>query len=102
MARSKSSAAFESVDITGEIGPIGTQWREPARPMYSYDRPAYTFWNGVVKGLMRKRKLTVEQALEILQSKLVRWMLDGHEGEIEALGEKLGAEIDVKGFPFSK
>lgn len=70
-------------DISGDIGPLYDR-REPVKvPMYSYDRPAYIVWQGVFNALLDQGK-TEEQAIDILQSKHMRWALDGELSDILA------------------
>ncbi len=61
--------------------------------MYSYDRPAYNFWQGFYETLI-KRGLTHEQALEELSSTGTRHFLDQEDVQIKRLGSEL-AEIYV-------
>lgn len=82
---------YEQTDITSDIGPLYPSSDSPKNPMYSYSRPAYTFWQGFYDGL-RKKGMTHEKAMEVLQSKAARHMLDGHDDEIKTLGEKLATE----------
>jgi len=81
-------------DITCKIGPL-FEHKESEIPMYSYDRPAYLFWNGVAKGL-KKSGATNKEIQWWLQSKCARWMLDGMGEEVEKFGEKCGKEQDIK------
>lgn len=70
-------------DITGKIGTFDGQSEVP---MYSFDRVAHLFWQGVYNEL-RERGWTQKQAFEFLQSKHPRWMLDGTTGEeLEHMG----------------
>jgi hypothetical protein len=82
-------------DITADIGPLHTR-TEPAKiPMFSYERPAYLFWQFVFEGLQEKG-WTEEQAIHWLQSKGPRWELDGTLGEaIAALGKQWAAKVAV-------
>ena len=63
-----------NADYTKEIQDLG---------MYSYERPAWVFWNAVMNSLIKNQGLTKEQALEWLDSKHARWMLDQLEEVIE-------------------
>ena len=78
-------------DYTGRVGPLdplhGVDW-----PMYSFDRPAFCFWNGFANGL-RRDGWTEDQIKNTLQSKDVRWMLDGYDQEIDDFGEKFAARL---------
>lgn len=64
-----------SIDITGKIGPLNNTFINPEWPMYSYERPAYIFWNAIANGL-HKAGWTEEQIREWLQSKGPRHALD--------------------------
>ena len=75
-------------DITGDIGQMVAGPDECKYPMYSYSRIASHFWQGFYEGL-RERKFTHEQAINEMQSKGVRWMLDGDADKLS----KLGAEM---------
>lgn len=77
---------MKTIDITGKIGPLGSdcEW-----PMYSYNRAAYTLWNGIANGL-KARRWTEKQIRDWLQSKSPRWALDG---ELGVSLEKLGMEF---------
>lgn len=66
-------------DFTVIVGDLG---------MYSYDRPAWTYWNAFANQLVMEG-YTKEQALEILKSKHMRWMLDVEgEDKIERAAER--------------
>ena len=77
----------ESKDYTGKFCDLhpstNTEW-----PMYSYERPAYTFWNGFANGL-KKQGFTDKEIGNWLMSKQARWMLDGKEHELSDLGFEL-------------
>ena len=74
-------------DISGQIGPL-LQHGEVSSPMYSFNRAAYSVWQGVYAGLVEQGK-TKQQAIAILQSKNIRWALDGEFSEIlENVGKK--------------
>lgn len=80
-------------DYTGDIGPDGgdSPW-----PMHSFGRVAFLYWNGFANAL-REAGYEREEIRRILQSKLMRLMLD-HEGEeLYALGRRMGAELARKG-----
>ena len=88
---STKKRTVEIRDITGEVGPLfGPVNQEPSIPMYSYERPAYNFWQGFYAGLI-KRGLTHEQAAEELRSKGPRWLFDMRGDEVQALGEAMAA-----------
>ena len=55
-------------------------------PMYSYDGPSSSFWNGVANFLRDQFKLSDIQIGEVLMSKHSRWMLDGYGQDIDQLG----------------
>lgn len=75
------------VDLTAAVGEIG---------MFSYDRPAWTFWNAFANRLM-KLGWSEAEALEILKSKHTRWMLDSKgEDALEKLAERLAADYVEK------
>lgn len=69
-------------DISIEIGPLDS---DRAVPMYSYERPASLFWQGVYDGLIA-RSMTHDQAMEWLQSKHARWILNSCGEELTELG----------------
>ena len=76
-------------DITAAIGPLYPN-AETTIPMYSFDRPATILWQGVYDA-MRADGCTHEQAVEWLQSKGPRRMLDGNLGEqLQELGRETG------------
>ncbi len=76
-------------DITAEIGPL-VKMGEPSIPMYSFDRPATIFWQGVYDS-MRAEGCNHQQVVDWLQSKFPRWALDGELGsELEDLGQAAG------------
>jgi hypothetical protein len=58
-------------DFTNQIGNWG---------MYSYDRPAWLFWNAMMNGLMDSG-YSQQAAEQWLRSKAARWMLDGDMGD---------------------
>lgn len=77
-------------DITADIGPLYRSGWDPKIPMYSYERPAYIFWQAVFEGL-QEGGMTEEQAIDWLQSKNPRWVLDGSLGAIlQDLGREFG------------
>lgn len=67
-------------DYTKEIQDLG---------MYSYENPAWVFWNAAMNSLIKTHGLTKEQALEWLDSKHARWMLDQLEQAIENTAEAM-------------
>ena len=81
------------MDITGKIGPLypipESEW-----PMYSFNGPAFSFWNGVAKGL-KDSNYNEKDIQGWLQSKSARWFLDYYGEKIESLGFKLILE-DLK------
>lgn len=61
-------------------------------PMYSFDRVASIFWNAFANAL-RDRGLSETEIKDQLQSKGMRWMLDGLARErIKMLGYQLGQD----------
>lgn len=77
-------------DITGDIGPLYRGTETPISQMYSFERPSWLFWQGVYDGLTEPGGMTHEQAIDWLQSKAARWLLDASGDEIQQLGHKLG------------
>ena len=75
-------------DISGDIGPLYKDEEQSKNSMFSYNRPAYNFWQGFYDGL-RKKGLTHEQAMEELMSKGVRHMLDANDGRLQKLGRAM-------------
>lgn len=67
---------LEVDDITGDIGPLVQRNELSNYPMYSFSRAAHCVWQGVYAGLIEQGK-SKEQAIAILQSKHMRWALDG-------------------------
>jgi hypothetical protein len=84
----KKPAQIEIPDITGDIGELFPSSEKPKHPMYSYNRPAYLFWQGFYAAL-RKKGASHKDAMQVLSSKAARHMLDGHGDEVEELGAKL-------------
>ena len=81
------------LDISGDIGPLFTEYyAERKCKMYSFDTPAYLFWQGIFNGL-RKAGNTEKQCFEILQSKRARWLMDHHGEALETLGEQMAEKI---------
>lgn len=78
---------MDYIDISDGIGPLFPTTDVKA-PMYSYNGPAYTFWNGAAQALV-EHGLSEKQAIEWLQSKNARWLMDAYAQEIEALGKTL-------------
>ena len=84
-------------DYTGNIGPSPrmAEYRESNPvpwPMYSFETPAFCFWNGVANGF-RRAGWTEDEIQGWLQSKLARWEMDGNDHEIEELGERFAKRI---------
>jgi hypothetical protein len=77
-----SSLAFKLVPLYPT--PINSE----SIPLYSYERPSELFWTGVHQQLM-KMGLTYDQAVEMLQNKSMRYMLDNFGDELETLGAKM-------------
>lgn len=76
-------------DITADIGPLWPLPQEGRRTMYSYERPAYLFWQGFADALF-DRGLTKEQVFRELASKGTRWLLDAQGEKLKQLGRRLG------------
>lgn len=77
-------------DCTGHIGPFKS---DAAWPMYSFDRPAYIFWNTIAAEL-NKAGWTDDQIKNWLQSKAPRWALDGDWTEqIEHFARELAKDV---------
>lgn len=53
--------------------------------MYSFDKPAYSFWRGFQIKLYRAG-YTQAQVREILCSKFMRWMFDSRDDDMEQVG----------------
>jgi hypothetical protein len=81
-------------DITGEIFDLCPAYTGSC-PMYSFSRPAYVFWQGFYEGMIGSG-ISHEKAMEVLQSKGVRHMLDDKEEEIREMGEKMGRKFCVR------
>lgn len=89
------------IDITGKIGQLNGN-DKPEWPMYSFDRPAHYFWNGVANGL-KKSGLNDEEIKDWLQSKAARWLLDSMGEKIVKLGKKYGKKCGKEeGVKFAK
>lgn len=73
-------------DLTSEIAD-----RAKAGQMYSYQRAAYTFWNGFANALMAKG-FTEAETLTILSSKHTRWALDHDDNKVEAMGFEIAQD----------
>jgi hypothetical protein len=79
---------YEQNDISADLGNIDTG--KPVE-MYSYERPANILWQGVYDGL-RSRGMSHRKAVEWLQSRETRWLLDGELGAtLTKLGNAIGA-----------
>lgn len=79
-------------DFTIHFGNIGSGRQVE---MYSYDRPAYLFWNAFCNELIA-RGLTERQAFEEMASKGVRWMLDAQGEMIEGLAKQMAREYQSR------
>ena len=74
-----------STDITGKIGNM-FQGEQPEWPMYSFNRPAYAFWQGIANEL-QDQGYSQKHIQGVLQSKHMRWLFDGQASEqLELLG----------------
>lgn len=80
--------------VAGDIGDLYPTSKTPVKPMYSFSRPAYSFWQGFYDAL-RSRGLTQDEAFEEMQSKGVRWLLDSHGTELRNLGVELGLKYEL-------
>lgn len=79
-------------DITSDIGDLYGHSTDPAVRMYSFSRPSRMLWQAVYDGL-RAGGCTDAQAVEWLQSKAPRWLLDDSLGTaLIELGHKTGRE----------
>ncbi len=72
-------------DYNSLIGPLNS---DTAWPMYSFERPAYAFWNGLATAL-HQRGWSDEEIREWLQSKEPRYLLN--EGTVPEALEAMGA-----------
>lgn len=61
--------------------------------MYSYDTIAAMVIAGITAGLLH-RGLSEEEAIKVLQSKQVRWTLDGRGDELYEAGLRLSSSMD--------
>jgi len=77
-------------DITGMIYDLYPNALKNAEfPMYSFSRPASYFWQGAYNYCI-EQGCSHEEAMEVLQSKHTRWMLDGDDdGMVEQLGHDM-------------
>lgn len=83
-------------DITGDIGNLYAPSTGCVVPMYSFERPAFQFWQGVFDGLIDKG-LSEAEAFEWLQSKDARHMLDGPTGEwLRGIGRAAATQLGRK------
>lgn len=78
----------EPRDITDEIGPLDG---DAEVPMYSFNRAAYNFWQGAFEALI-SAGVAENEALEWLQSKHSRWLMDGSDDTVQELGRALTAK----------
>ena len=79
-------------DYTGkfcDLNPLSNEW-----PMYSFDRAAYSFWNGFANGL-KDKGFRDDQIKDWLQSKLARWLLDADSEKIENLGYEMAKDAEL-------
>jgi len=75
-------------DYSAHSGPLRPIANDREWQMYSYERPANCFWNGVANGLL-DQGFTPSEIKAWMESKAARWLLDKHDMEIEELGYKL-------------
>lgn len=78
-------------DYTDKFGPLYSRRSAPPWPMYSYERPAYNFWNGVANYLRSQGK-SDEGIRDTLQSKDARWLLDSFDARVTELGFELAKD----------
>jgi len=89
IAARSSSQRFEPQDFTDRLGQLGTdcEW-----PMYSFERISHMFWNGFANAIGAEG-YNLDQIKDILQSKMMRWLLDSEDGKVEAFGKSMGQEF---------
>lgn len=77
-------------DLSIELGPMFPACGPaPKHPMYSYDRPAWLFWQGVADQL-QEQGMSEERAIAWLKSSSTRHGLDGAiEIALAELGRRL-------------
>ena len=90
---------YKFEDFTCRPCPLGSEpshygdnneYHDNDMPMYSFERPAHNYWNGVCNYL-RDKGCNDEQIAETLAHKHMRWMLD-HGPFDDAAIAKLGYE----------
>lgn len=75
-------------DITGDIGDLDS---DRAVTMYSYERPAYNFWQGFYEVLVEGGMSHVTAMRELTHSS-IRHFLDNNDDAIRDLGRTLAAK----------
>ena len=79
------------VAITDKIGNM-FQGESPEWPMYSFNRPAYAFWQGIANEL-QDMGYSQKDIKGILQSKHMRWLFDGDgHDQVTELGRMIARE----------
>ena len=81
----------EFEDFTGRMGQLGREIKGEW-PMYSYERPAWNYWNGVANYL-KSVGCTDAEIGEILRHKYMRWMLDHDDHAIQSLGFETASQF---------
>lgn len=81
-------------DISGKIGDL--HHLKPEWPMYSFHRPAHSFWNGLA-GALHDKGWSDDEIRVWLQSKYPRHLLDERDDELAALGAKMAEQIIAEG-----
>ena len=97
------AAEGDPYDCTCEIGPLrhvqASFERNPAWPMYSFDRPSRYLWNAIAAAL-NKRGWSDAKIKAWLQSKHPRWALDNALGDrLERLGKRFAKTIKDEDVP---
>jgi len=87
----KKKINVNGVDITGDIGSLHS---DAKCTMYSFERPAYNFWNGIAEGMIANGA-TYEEVYWWLSSKNARWLLDNMDQEIQKMGKKYGKKVNL-------
>jgi len=82
----------DEFDITGKVGPLYPQPTAPEWPLYSFNRIAAVFLQGAAEAL-NKRRWSEADICALLQSKQLRWSLDGElTDQLKALGAQWAKE----------
>lgn len=83
--------ANDDFDVTAKIGPMFTNNSTPEWPMYSFDRPSWSFWRGFSRRLLALG-YSEDRIEELLQHTNLRHYLDATDERIEALGSRMAIE----------